>query len=523
MTGGSLLIENCRVLNAEGKTPHRSILVEDGRITRLSDDATQTVPAHLSRLDAGGGTAVAGLIDSHCHPVGLGELRRILDLGGTTNVTSVRLRLFATARKAPPGEWILGRGWDHEALTERRYLTKSDVDDLTPENPLFLRRVCGHVALLNSRALKQLSLADSDASLDRRFYERDSSGRLSGIIKEIAIEKATREIPAWTPDVVAKDILTAEFEAARSGLTTLHCILSNNFRAELAAFERLSSEGKLALRYRLFVPLEAADYVDGGQWKGRFDPQMVRINGVKLYADGSLGARTAALREPYSDEPDNTGILRHSPEELRELAAKAASRGHQVIIHAIGDRAVEESIDAIEAVSDGGNKRRHRIEHASVCDGEMVGRLKRLQIGVTVQPHFIVSDTWAEERLGPERLNWLYPLRTLLAGGVVASGSSDSPVEPVSPLLGIWAAMVRAGFAEKEKLILHEALKMYTKNGAWNGFDEESLGEIREGALADLTVLDSDIEGMHPAMLRKVGVAATVVNGQVAYSYEGAS
>ncbi len=515
------MIEDCRVLEPYKKTRYRSVLIEQGRISRLSDDAAQTVPAELRRLDAGGGTVLPGLVDSHCHPLGFGELKRIVDLGGTTNVTSIRLRLFAAAQKASPGGWIFGRGWDNEALTEKRYPSRSDVDDLTRENPVILRRVCGHVALLNSRAIKELSIADSDQNLDKRLYERDSSGRLSGIIKEQALELAAARIPSWKPDVLANDIMTAEFEAARSGLTTIHCMLSNNFQAELDAFETLSREGRLALRYRVYVPPEAADYLEARGLRKRFDSEMIRINGVKLYADGSLGARTAALREPYTDEPANIGILRHSPEELRRLAAMADSLGHQVVIHAIGDRAVEESMDAIEALSDGKSQRRHRVEHASVCDNEMVNRLKRLEIGVTVQPHFIVSDTWAEERLGPERVNWLYPLRTLMLSGVTASGSSDSPVEPLSPLLGIWAALVRGGFAEKERLSLHEALKMYTQNAAWNGFDEESLGEVKVGALGDLTVLDSDIEGMHPAMLRKVGVAATIVNGNLAYSYEG--
>lgn len=519
---GRLLIKNCRVFGAKGSTSHRSIMIHDGRISRLSDQPNQSVSGRARELDVGGATVLPGLIDTHCHPANLGESRRVLDLSGVANTTALRLRLYSRVRKAPRGQWVVGRGWDQEAMVEKRYPDRSDVDDLAPENPVLLRRVCGHVGLLNSRGMTELGFDSPQIEADPALLGMDDSGRLTGIVKERALEEVMKRIPRWDQETVAGDLLTAEFEAARNGLTALHAVLSYNYEAELRALLGLHRAGKLGLRYRLYVPPEAIDFVEKAGLLDELQGEMLRLNGVKLFADGSLGARTAALKEPYADDPGNSGMLRRSPGELSELAERADSKEYQVVVHAIGDRGVEESFKALGPLTRRKNARRHRIEHCSLCPPEMARRLAEMRIGVTVQPHFIVSDVWAQERLGRDRVGWLYPLRTLLESGVVTSGSSDAPVEPISPLLGIWAAMVRGGFADAEKLDLEQGVAMYTRNAALNGFDERNLGEVREGAFADLTVLDSNIEGMHPAMLRKVGVAATIVAGKIVFSYEGA-
>jgi len=241
---------------------------------------------------------------------------------------------------------------------------------------------------------------------------------------------------------------------------------------------------------------------------------------VKVYADGSLGARTAALRMPYSDDPGNSGILRHSDEELDGMVERADAAGYQVIIHAIGDRAVEQAIQALSRVTGTRNLRRHRIEHASLLPKDLLAEVVRNGIRSAVQPLFITSDTWASKRLGEERVDDLYPLKSMLSEGIVASASSDCPVEQMNPLFGMWAAMVRAGYAPLESLSLDEALSLYTSNASSNGFDEVGSG-MMVGSGANLTLLDSNLEGMHPSMVRKVGVAATLVNGTIVYSSSG--
>src|SRR5712692_8151323 len=225
----SLLVENCNVLNPGGENGAHSILVEGGRIVKLSGHPTQKAPEGTTTIDARGGTVVPGLIDTHCHLVALGSMRRILDLTGTSNVTALRLRLFARVNKASPGEWVMGRGWDQEGFTERRYPSGDDIDDLTRDNPVILTRVCGHVALLNTLAMNRLEIDEATANEGGRVFDRDESGRLTGIIRERAVEEALGEIRPRNDEVIEADILAGEYEAAKSGLTNLHCILASNY------------------------------------------------------------------------------------------------------------------------------------------------------------------------------------------------------------------------------------------------------------------------------------------------------
>lgn len=510
----SLLIENCTVVGGD----IHSIYTEDGLICRVSGDATQPAPSSTTRIDGRGATILPGLTDTHCHPFGLGELRRSVDLSGTTSITSLKLRLESRTRQVPQGEWVFGMGWDQEKFSEGRLPRREDIDAQTAGNPVLLTRICGHIALVNSRALEVLNIGEARGE----EYERDLTGTLTGIIKEGALERAFASMPSGSNEAKMDDLLVAEQEAARFGLTTLHCIVSpDGYREELVAIARLKSEGRLALRYRLYVPQPALEFAREKRLLIRLSDDRVRINGVKILADGSLGAKTAALREPYSDDPGNLGLLRHSDEELDALASDADELGFQVVIHAIGDRAVEQAVESLSPITSGGRGKRHRVEHASLAPRDLRREMKRHGIRVAVQPHFIVSDTWAKDRLGGERVRDLYPIKSLLAEGIVASGGSDSPVETLSPILGMWASMVRAGYAPEERLSLEEAVGLYTANASSNGLDDEKGGSIREGGVADLTLLDSDIREMHPALLRKVGVAATIVGGKIVYSYEG--
>ncbi|MGP8057717.1 MAG: amidohydrolase [Nitrososphaerales archaeon] len=508
----SVLIENCKL----GGRKIGSLMVEGGKIVELFDSASPDAPSGVKRLDANGATLFPGFTDTHCHPFEFGWLKRNVDLRGTGSIAGLRLRLFARVRRSKAGEWVTGMGWDQEAFSEGRMPDRSDIDDLSDRNPVALTRVCGHMALLNTVAIKTLAFED------RRGPEfmRDDGGRLTGIVKEGALEV----VQGWTPrtvEVCAGDLLSAEAEAARCGITTLHSVLSpTGYREELEAFASLHSTGALSLRYRVYIPEEAMEYVRERGLPSKLADDMVRINGVKVYADGSLGARTAALRQPYTDEPSNSGILRHTDEELGSVVEEADAAGFQVIIHAIGDRAIEQAIRALSRVSGAKNPRRHRIEHASLLRKDLLPKMAKYGIRAAVQPLFITSDAWAASRLGEDRVNDLYPLESMLAAGIVTSGGSDSPIEQMSPLLGVWAAMTRGGFAPQESLSLEEALDLYMSNASSNGFDEVGSG-LTEGAGANLTLLDSDLEGMHPAMVRKVRITATFVNGKAIYSSGG--
>jgi predicted amidohydrolase YtcJ len=503
-----LLIRDCTLLRGGPASVH----VEGGRIVQVASPDLP-VPSGAEVIEANGGALLPGLIDSHCHPFEYGWLKRSVDLRGASNMVGVRLRLQAGVARAKPGDWVTGMGWDQERFPDRRMPSRADIDDISPSNPVALTRICGHIALLNTRAVDELGLASRTGS----EYERDPGGFLTGVVKESALTDVFGRIPR-SEERCAADLQAVEVEAARAGLTTMHCILSpEGYREELAALMALDSAGSLSLRYRVYIPPEAMDFIKEKGLRAKLAGDRLRMNGVKVYADGSLGARTAALREPYADDPSNLGILRHTDEELSDVVAKADAEGYQVIVHAIGDRAVEQAVLALSSVSGGGNPRRHRIEHASLLPRDLRGKMAKVKLRATVQPLFITSDTWASERLGEERVRDLYPLRSLLEDGIIASGSSDSPVESLNPILGMWASMTRGGSALPESLGLEAALSLYTSNASSNGHDD--AGELVEGAPANLTLLDSSIEGIHPALLRKVGVLATVVDGTLVHCY----
>ena len=505
-----LLIEGCTI----GGRPDCSIYCEEGIVARVTEGTTQTVPPDAEVIEARGGAVFFGFVDSHCHPFEYGWLKRSVDLRGTANITALRLRLMAGVQRANPGEWVTGMGWDQESFPGGAMPHRADIDDITPANPVVLSRICGHIALLNSRAIGVLGL-EANAGVE---YERDQAGALSGIVKEKALDNVFASLPRQG-ERSAADLQSAEAEASRLGLTCLHCILSpEGYREELAALAALDSAGSLSLRYRVYIPPNAIDFVESEGLRGKPAGGKVRINGVKIYADGSLGARTAALRDPYSDEPTNCGILRYKDEELRQLVERVDSRGYQAIIHAIGDRAVEQAAEALGRVTGTQNPRRHRVEHASLLPRDLRTKMLNHGIRATVQPMFITSDTWAVDRLGEERVRDLYPIHSMLSEGIVASGGSDSPVESMSPILGMWASMTRGGSTPQESLTFEQALTLYTSNAESNGLEEPS-GSVKVGVPANFTVLDSDTSGMHPALFRKVGVMATVVGGVVVHSY----
>ena len=503
-----VLIRDCVL----GGVPSSSVYVEGGKVSRVSSGGEASAPAGAEVVDANGGTLLPGLIDTHCHPFEYGRLKRSVDLRGVGNATGMRLRLQAGVQRARPGEWVVGRGWNQEEFPGRRMPSRADVDDIAPANPVALTRVCGHIGLLNSAAIEVLGFGARTGE----EYERGPDGSLTGIVKETALAEACSRIPR-TAESCASYLQAVEAEAARLGLATLHCIVSpEGYREELAALSQLAGAGTLSLRYRVYVPPDALGFVESERLMARLHGDRVRINGVKIYTDGSLGARTAALREPYSDDPSNSGILRMSDEELAKTVGLVDSKGLQAVVHAIGDRAVEQAIEALAPVTGGGNQRRHRIEHAALLPRDLRGKMAKHGIRSAVQPLFVTSDTWAGDRLGEERLRDLYPFRSMLELGIVASGSSDSPVESMSPVLGRWASMTRGGAAPEESLGLGDAVSLYTSNAASNGFDQATLSE---GSPANITLLDTDITDIHPALLRKAGVLATMVDGAFVHSF----
>jgi len=402
-------------------------------------------------LDLGGRIVVPGLRDAHTHLLSTALSYRILDLRGVSSVEELKEAVRRATLEVGPGGWVVGRGWDQDKMAERRYPTRYDLDEAAPKNPVLLVRVCGHAAVANTKALEKLGLLDGEPAELRGMVVRED-GKPTGLVVEDAVswamERAPRPGRAALKELVRKVIA----EYLRYGVTAVQSMSVD--LEELSVIRELELEGELKLRYEAYVRPELLGNV----------PEELKhlVRGVKAFADGSFGARTAALREHYSDFP-GSGTLLMRAEEIAELAARASSQGLELAVHAIGDKAVEEVLRAA-AIS----QSRIRVEHASLTPPDLLELFSQLRPAVAVQPHFVLSDTWIVDRLG-ERSRWVYAFKSLLRTGSVLMGSSDSPVEPLNPWLGVYAAVHRGGpeglpiakYTDGERLSLREAVSLY--------------------------------------------------------------
>ena len=496
-----------------------ALAIHSGRIMKVgtNEEISPLIGPRTKVIDLKGKTVLPGLIDAHVHLSSYGLALAQLDLRGTKSIEELKSMVRKRAISLSKGEWILGRGWDQELFEERRYPTRWDLDEVAPDNPVFLKRVCGHLCVVNSKALEIASITKETKDPPRGKIDRDESGEPTGILRENAIDIVYKKIPPPNLEQLEEALARAIKEAVKRGLTTIHFICSDRFPDELRALQLLRKEGRLLLRIYLIPPYDFLEKLEEiGIFTG-FGDSMLKIGAIKIIEDGSLGGRTAALEEPYTDMPDKKGMLIYSPEELREMVLKIHKAGFQAAIHAIGDRAIRVTLDAIEnAVKLMPRDHRHRIEHASVLNPKLIERMKKLNVVAVCQPHFIFSDFWAKERVGPERARWVYALKSLMENVIVA-GSSDCPVEPIDPLKGIWAAVTRPYLPENEKLTVEEAIEIYTKGGAYASFEEEEKGTIEEGKLADFIILSDDPTKIEPERIKDIKVEMTIVGGRVVY------
>lgn len=504
-------------------SPHKgvtSIAVYKDRIVKLGseEEILPYIGPNTKVINLEGKAVLPGFIDAHIHLSYFGFSLEQLDLRGTKSIEELKRVVMERAKSAGKDEWIIGRGWDQELFAEGRYPSRWDLDEVAPDNPVFLKRVCGHVVVVNSKALEISGITKDTKDPPGGRIDRDERGEPTGILRENAIELVRSKIPLPTLNELKSALEKAIRKAVSTGITSVHFICSDMFPEELRALQLLRKEGKLLLRVYLIVPYAFLEKLREMGIMGGFGDSMLRIGGVKLFADGSLGGRTAALEEPYADKPTETGVLVHTPEELKKIIAEVHSSGLQAAVHAIGDRAIRVVLDAIEfAVGDSLGDHRHRIEHASVINPELLERMRDLRVVAVCQPHFIVTDFWAKERVGPERAKWVYALKSLKENLVVA-GSSDCPVEPVDPLRGIWAAVTRPFLPKEERLSVEEAIDIYTKGGAYASFEENEKGVIEEGKLADLVVLSDNPTKVDPDKIKDIEVEMTIVGGKVVYT-----
>ncbi len=489
----------------------------------------------LARLDPGartvdlrGRAVIPGLTDAHAHFLGYAKLATRLDLAGTASLDEILGKVSERLAASRKGDWIVGRGWDQNDWPEARYPERSALDPIAPDNPVYLVRVCGHAAYANSAALRLAGITRSTPDPAGGKIVRDAGGDPTGILLDNALSLVSQRVPPLARDEKKRLMIAAARRCLAAGLVGVH---EMGIDAEdVSVYEELYASGELPFRITGYLSSDdpaIGPFLEAGPRAGRGD-ELFRVVGAKFYADGSLGARSAALIGDYTDDPGNRGILMQSPDSLYRLILPWRERGFQTAVHAIGDGAVREALDVYERLGAGhpAPDARPRVEHAQIVSPDDVARFAKLGIVPSMQFVHCTSDMpWVEDRIGAVRAAGAYAWRSLVAAGSRIPGGSDFPVESIDPLLGIHAAVTRrnlageppGGWRGEQRLTIEEAIGAFTVDAAFAAHAENVAGSLAPGKLADFVVLSDDIFSMDPDKIPSIRVLATVLGGEIVY------
>ncbi|MBS1981441.1 MAG: amidohydrolase [Bacteroidetes bacterium] len=489
---------------------------DEKEILGLKDEKTLVTTYDSNQL------IVPGFIDTHTHFVEAGFALASVQLrdAKTKEEFIQRIADFAKTRKA--GEWILGGNWDHEnwggELPDRNW-----IDAVTPNNPVWITRLDGHMALANSLVLKAVGINDQVKEVKGGTFVRDKKGRLTGVLKDNATDQVSQAIPPPSPEAEDQALQAAMNYVAAQGVTSAHNMYGFN-----SAFERARKENKLITRiYDCRMLSDWHELRTTIDQHGRGD-KWLKIGGLKAFMDGSLGSHTAAFFKPYTDAPRDSGFFITPEEKLYHSIKSADSAGLHVMVHAIGDKAIHALLTIFEKVEkeNGTKDRRFRIEHAQHLAPNDISRLAQLNVIASMQPYHAIDDgRWAEKIIGHERCKTTYAFKSLMDAGTTVAFGSDWPVAPATPLEGIYAAVTRStldgknpnGWFPEQKISVEQALIAYTINGAYASFEEKIKGSLEKGKLADLAILNQNIFTLAPEKIREVNVLQTMVGGKVVF------
>ena len=525
------------LLNGKIRTPEgyvQAMLVEGQTIALLgTSEEVAGAGGGAEKIDLEGRLCLPGFIDGHMHFIAYALSLEQVGLNGCRSVHEVRSRLktFLDQERPSQGSWVVGRGWNHELFDDGRIFEREDIDGLTPDNPVILTRVCGHVAVLNTRALEALGIG-SDSRFPGGVVDLDEKGVPTGVVRETVVEWVHSRRPLPGPDKLRDLVARAGKRASEAGLTSVHSddlgIVGGNWQGIIDLYMGLDREGKMPLRVTeqlLLRDRPALDAFLSSGWRTGDGSPFFHIGPLKILTDGSMGGRTAYLKEEYSDMPGAFGVPIYRAEELDGLASAAHRAGMQIAMHAIGDGALDMCLDALEkAMSEKDRDARHYIVHCQMGCMEQYRRMARLAIGAAIQPPFVPSDrSMALRRVGERRALSGYAWKTLKDLGIFLSGGSDCPVEPFDPLWGIQAAVTRqdrsgfprGGWNPSQNLTVAEAVDLYTAGGAYASFEEHRKGSLEAGKYADLVVLDRDIFTVSPEEIGDVRVCLTMAGGRI--------
>jgi predicted amidohydrolase YtcJ len=525
----SVTTKNGTLPSFTAKIPPRSVqalAVSAGKLIAVgsNDEIKKLVGPKTQVVDLGGRFVMPGFNDAHVH-LGSGGFEKLnVNLVGSKSLDDMKQRIAARVKTAAPGEWIVGRGWDHTLWTEQKTPTRADMDSVTGNHPAIFNRVDGHIAIANSAALKAAGVTSQSPDPHGGKIDRDDKGEPTGILRETAMGAVFEKIPPPSPAQRRRAAELALQDAARWGITSAQ---DNSDWEDFLTYEQMEKEGKLTLRISEWLPFDApAEQLLRMRQHHSQEDTMLHTGMLKGFMDGSLGSRTAAMLAPYDDDPKNSGIPRYEQDKLNTMAAERANDSFQIGFHAIGDRGARMALDAFAYAIQKSNKKnlRFRIEHDQVIAPEDFKKYKELGVIASVQPNHLLTDmNWAEAHIGPARAKHSYPWKEFEDNGIPLAFGTDYPVEPITPFRGLYAAVTRkneAGTKEyypEQKLTINHAIYAYTIGAAQAEFAEDKKGQLTPGMLADFVVLDRDITKIAPPEILKTRVLRTVVGGKTVY------
>ncbi len=505
-----------------------AMAVKDSLIIYVGNDYETYKGTKTQIIDAGGKMIVPGFIDNHTHFLGGGYQLASVNLRNAKTKQDFISTLKEYASLHNDDRWIQGGDWDHEAWGGD-LPTRNWIDSVTKNHPVFISRYDGHMGLANSLALKLAGIDKNTPNPAGGEIVRDSkTGEPTGILRDDATDLMYKIIPPPSTDELDECLQRAVQHAFQHGVTQVHDMSTYGGWADMATYRRAHANNKLDLRIYSFVPIRTWAKLDSFVKKEGWGDDMLRWGGLKGFVDGSLGSTTAWFYKPYLDAPTKTGLLVTDTNLLRKWILSADSAGLHVATHAIGDRANDWILSVYEeAENKNGNKdRRFRVEHAQHLTAMAISKFAMLHVIPSMQPYHAIDDgKWAFKRLDSERLKRTYAFKSLLATGANVTFGSDWTVAPLDPIAGIYAAVTRRTLDDKnpngwfpdEKISVEQALKCYTVNNAYAGFQENKLGKLKSGMLADFVVLSDDIFSIAPEKIRDIKVLRTIVNGKEVY------
>ena len=510
------------LIDGTGRPPIKDsvIVVEDEWITAVGRSGQVAIPKGAEMIDASEKTVIPGLIDAHLHFVGLGvRMIQNISLRDTKTISEALEKVKSKIAEVEKGVWIQGRGWDDSKWEDRRYITKYDLDPIAPDNPVILTRVCGHLVSINSQALEIAGITKDTPDPQGGKIDRTPEGEPTGVLKD-ASQLVRRYVPQVDDATYVEGLKMASEHALSLGCTSIQ--EAGIGALQMRAYQTALEKGYLKVRAYLMWTERNIEAVEALGLRTNFGNEMIRLGSAKMIEDGSLGARTAALFEPYEDDPTTKGIVMIPEDELIERVKAVHRTGSQVAIHAIGDYAIETTINAIEAaLRDSPRKdHRHRIEHCEILTSNQIERIKQLGILPSVQPNFVGEwsdpDGLYETRIGKKRLRQNNPYRYLLDEGIKLAFGSDGM--PFNPIYGIWSAVNH--WIKESRVTLEEAVRGFTLDAAYASFEEDIKGSVEVGKLADIVILEQDLTEIPSSKIKDVDVHMTLVGGKIMYTNE---